>query len=297
MIPCYNQATGRDCSSMEADVRLCAQYGFSCLEPRLDMARRYLDKGHTLEELAELFRSHQMTAQAVNAVYLYPQLLTGADEPGRAQAFWKEFLFACRLAQALKAPAIILVPPMNSEEDGRPFGSSEAETEAMLRPVLTLLADLAAAYGTAVALEPVGAARCSVRTIGQAKRLLEQTGRSNVGLAVDAFNLYLRTPEASFQEISALQREDVLIAHINDGDDCPWAQLRQRNRTFCGTGRLDLADFLARLKGIGYQGAVSIETFRPEYWALPPERVVASAWRTTAGIMADNGVLESGGAG
>lgn len=291
MIPCYNQATGRDCSSMEEDLRLCARYGFRCLEPRMDMAERYL-KGHSMEELVGGFRAHGIRAQAVNAVYLYRELLTDEDDPGRAEDFWRQFLFACRLAQALLSPCVILVPPMNSEEDRRPFDLPWEVVEEKLPPVLRLLADLAAGHSTAVALEPVGAARSSVRTVGQAKTLLEKAGRSNTGLAVDAFNLYLRTPEAPFAELSTLRAEDVLVVHINDGDDCPWEKLRQSNRTFCGTGRLDLADFLGRLREIGYHGPVSIETFRPEYWALPPEEVVSRAWSTTVRVMTENGVLE-----
>lgn len=289
MILCYNEATARDCSSLELDLQLCAQNGCFHLEPRIDMLRRYLE-GHTLEELRDAFRRWGIRAQTVNAVYLYRDFLTGRDTPERAQALLGEFLFACRVAQVLGAPGVILVPPMNSEEDGRPFGADSREVEEMLVPALRLLADVAAVYQTGIALEPVGAARSSVRTAKEAARLLALAGRKNTGLAVDAFNLYLGDAGQDYSELLALQGSDVMIAHIADGDGCPWEQVRQRNRKLCGSGELNLAAFLRRLAEIRYNGAVSVETFRPEYWRMPPEDVVNLACSTTRKILEENGV-------
>lgn len=46
----YNEACGRDCSTLEQDLALCEQAGFDYIEIRLDMLRRYL-QGHTAEQL------------------------------------------------------------------------------------------------------------------------------------------------------------------------------------------------------------------------------------------------------
>lgn len=44
----YNEACGRDCSTLEQDLALCEQAGFDYIEIRLDMLRRYL-QGHTAD--------------------------------------------------------------------------------------------------------------------------------------------------------------------------------------------------------------------------------------------------------
>ena len=36
---------------------------------------------------------------------------------------------------------------------------------------------------------------------------------------------------------------------------------------------IPLKEIVSGLKGIGYDGPVSLEMFRPEYWVRPPEEV------------------------
>ena len=55
----YNQATARDCSSLEKDVILCEKEGFDYIEIRLDMLDEYL-KDHTVRELAQFFQTSQI---------------------------------------------------------------------------------------------------------------------------------------------------------------------------------------------------------------------------------------------
>ena len=49
--------------------------------------------------------------------------------------------------------------------------------------------------------------------------------------------------------------------------------------------------FLQELKAAGYSGIVSVETFRPEYWAKTPEWVIPNAYKTTRAALAENGCL------
>lgn len=46
----YNEACGRDCSSLEEDLELCEKAGFDFIEIRFDMLQPYLEK-HSLSEL------------------------------------------------------------------------------------------------------------------------------------------------------------------------------------------------------------------------------------------------------
>ena len=61
----------------------------------------------------------------------------------------------------------------------------------------------------------------------------------------------------------------------------------QDKRCFAGTGVVDTDSFLQTLKCCGYDGMVSVETFRPEYWAKTPEWVIENAYRTTREALED----------
>ena len=54
---------------------------------------------------------------------------------------------------------------------------------------------------------------------------------------------------------------------------------------------MDTDSFLQTLKCCGYDGMVSVETFRPEYWAKTPEWVIENAYRTTREALERNGCL------
>lgn len=64
-------------------------------------------------------------------------------------------------------------------------------------------------------------------------------------------------------------------------DNVPESEMGQDKRRFAGTGVVDTDSFLQTLKCCGYDGMVSVETFRPEYWAKTPEWVIENAYRTT----------------
>ncbi len=49
----YNEATAKDCSTLEKDLELCEKYGFDYIEIRLDMLKDYL-KTHTSDDLKKI---------------------------------------------------------------------------------------------------------------------------------------------------------------------------------------------------------------------------------------------------
>ncbi len=52
----FNEATARDCSSLEKDILLCDEVGFEAIELRIDMLKTYLEN-HTKAQLATLLDS------------------------------------------------------------------------------------------------------------------------------------------------------------------------------------------------------------------------------------------------
>ena len=94
-----------------------------------------------------------------------------------------------------------------------------------------------------------------------------------------------------FSAIGSVQPEKIFAVHLMSADDVPEAQRGQDKRCFCGRGVVDTGAFLQELKAAGYSGIVSVETFRPEYWAKTPEWVIPNAYKTTRAALAENGCL------
>lgn len=84
-----------------------------------------------------------------------------------------------------------------------------------------------------------------------------------------------------FSCLKKLDPKSIYVVHINDMDDLPISELDQCNRCLPGRGMIDLKGFISNLKSINYDGIVSVETFRPEYWNMAAEEVIRLAYKET----------------
>lgn len=278
-------------SDLETDLLLAESAGFDYLELRTDRIRSYLQK-HTLEDLRTFFDSHHLKPHAIGGTYVYREFLSSMDNPEQQEALLKDIRFAFEAGRAVGSDCIIVVPPMNPEVQGEiPYGYSFDDTLNLFLPMLQKLSDLAAEYGMKVGIELVGSVRCSVRTVAQGLQILQATGRSNIGLTLDAFNLYLYEKKSDFDAIASIPGDQIFIVHINDAPDVPPETLKQAHRTYCDAGVIDLDSFLLNLKKTGYDGMVSIEFFEQPGNTIPPDQVVEACYRTTRSAMARNGVV------
>lgn len=286
----YNEATGMGCSTLERDLILCEQAGFDFIEIRLDMLARYLTS-HSLAELSGFFSSSRLRPHALNALYLYPEFLGPDDDPPRRAALLNEFLLACVAGNAIGSRHLIVVPPLQRDPAGGPYAGKWDDTFRECVRILTRLSDMARPHEMNLCFEPVGFNRSSVRTIAQADAIVRAVDRGNVGFVMDAYNIHLNGGLNDFSGIREVEAAKIFAAHINNADPVPWAEMGQDKRRFADSGAVDVDAFLGALKDAGYDGMVSVETFRPEYWEKDAEWVIAEAYRTTREALAKNGVL------
>jgi 2-keto-myo-inositol isomerase len=92
------------------------------------------------------------------------------------------------------------------------------------------------------------------------------------------------------ERVRAIPREKLLLVHINDAEDRPVTELQEHHRLMPGLGVLPLREDLQALQDIGYDGYLSLEIFRPEYWAQPIAITVRQAHAALVGVMNDAGV-------
>ncbi|MDR2156858.1 MAG: sugar phosphate isomerase/epimerase [Clostridiales Family XIII bacterium] len=289
----FNEATARDCSSLELDLTLCEQAGFDFIEIRFDMLRDYL-KTHTVRELKTYFETHRIKPHAFNALYLFDTFLAGerCRDKAREKRVMDDFMLACEVGREIGAHYLVVVPDLYREAPNtRPYINTRENINIDAVRILGALSDVARDYGMNLGLEPVGSLGCSVKTIGHAMEIVRLTDRENVGLTADCFNLYLYAKRNDFSDIGTVDPAKIFVVHVNNADCAPIGVLSNEHRRFCDSGVIDLKSYLGVLRDMGYDGMISIEVFRPEYWAWPAEKVVSEAYRTTRDAVARYGRL------
>lgn len=284
----YNEATTMECpdSCLENDVVNCGKVGFRLMELRYDKLDPFLKK-HSIAELTELFDVNRIKPLTYNAVYIYQELFSEKDCPEKRGEVMHRMELAARLAPITGARDIIVVAPLHRDETA---GAYEAEWDDVKKDcirILNTLADFAEKYGLRLGFEPVGNCRCAVRTLDKAAEIVEAVGRPSVGYVLDAYNLFQYDKTNDFSAITKLKKEKIIAVHINNADDTPIDKTSQKDRRFCDSGVIDLNAYLSAICATGYDGMVSIETVRPEYYKLNSAAVIENAYRTTEQCVSD----------
>jgi 2-keto-myo-inositol isomerase len=267
----YNEATAMKCSTLENDLVLCDKTGFDFIEIRLDLLRDYL-RTHTVQELKAFFDNHHIKPHAFNALFY----VNFWDYAQRKEVM-NDFLLACRTGEKIGSQCVVAVPLITKEPNRR----SEAEVFEDSVANLELLAEIGRDYGMKIAFEPVGNEGCCVRTVKQAWDIVKAINDDAVGITLDAFNLYLYHKKNDFSDMKMVPLDKVFVVHIDDSDDKPLEELDHCDRCFPGGGLIDLKNYIRTLKEMKYDGMVSVETFRPEYWGKDPEWVIRTGYETT----------------
>lgn len=269
---CFNQATTLENSNLATDLALCEKHGYDYIEIRtMDKLPEYLET-NSLDDLAEFFQSNHIKPLAFNALVFF----NNRDEEGY-NAIIAEFKDMLEKAKILGVQYIVAVPLVTEEK----FLKEDIKKSSV--DVLTELSDLAAPYGIKIAVEFVGHPQCTVNTFGQAYEIVEAVNRENVGLVFDCFHFH-----AMGSKLEDLQKADgkkIFILHVDDTEDFPIGFLTDDDRVWPGQGAIDLDALLSTLKEISYDGAASVELFRPEYYQLEAEETIRTAKETTVNVV------------
>lgn len=264
---CYNLQTCAANSSLEQDIRLCADVGFSSVEIDFQKARNYLQE-HTLQDLSRLMQAHRMRCASINAIFSINFCTEQQWEDVCAQLD-----FACDLGEAAGADRVIV---LSNERADLPAGVTDEAVFMDTLQALHRLADRGGARGMKIAFEPVGT--MAIGDIGTAWRLVQAADRPEVGLVIDDFNLYLWDVGAYFDVICRIAPEKVFMVHLNDAEKIPFARLDQNHRCMPGDGRIDVRRYMECVRACGYDGPVSVEVLNSEIWAKGPETVIPEAY-------------------
>lgn len=163
---------------------------------------------------------------------------------GREREMEKAFRDALHYAEALGAPRIhLLAGNLPSDTDRR-------NADAVFLENIRRAADLAAAAGRGITLEPLNARdrpAYQLQSLSQARALIEASGRENVRLQLDLY--HARFAESDL--VAVLDREIDLVGHVQIAN---FPDRREPTRS-----GIDYPRVLARLQELGYAGYVGCE--------------------------------------
>jgi 2-keto-myo-inositol isomerase len=120
-----------------------------------------------------------------------------------------------------------------------------------------------------------------------AAEIVAEVDRANVGLVIDVFHFH--AGGSRLDDLAAVPVERLLVLHLNGCEPLPREQLTDAHRLYPGEGAIPVDAILGPLRERRFDGTVSIEIFRPEYWEQDPRHVAATARDRAREVLIRNG--------
>src|SRR5947209_8860744 len=248
MKPCISEATTM-AATFAQDVAAYADAGCPAMEVWLTKLETHLQT-HTVADTQKLLADRSMTLAA--AAYQGGLLLSQGEQ---RKAHFDHFKRRLDLCQAFGIPTLLVVAD---------FVQKVTETDLQRAVVsLTEAARWAAGFDVRLALEFRGsAAFCS--SLDTALSLVAACGEPNVGVCLDVFHYY--TGPSKFDDLALLTRDNLAFVQVCDLAGVPREVATDADRILPGEGDFCLGPIFEHLRGIGYDGYVSLELMNPVLW-------------------------------
>ncbi len=265
-------------SPLAADVEIAAACGYGALEVWAGKLDAYL-RERSLEELGGRLAALGVQPWCINSI----ENITPRDAAGRAEIF-EELRAKAAIARAIGAPSIVVVPGT------APEGMSRADRVRDAVEVLRAMSDIAGDVG--LAFEFLGKPGCAVPTLDMAIEIVTAVDRDNVGMVIDTFHFH--AGGSAIVDLDRVPMDRLFVVHLNGCEDIPREQLTDAHRLYPGEGVIPSGEIMSRLRQRGFDGVVSIEIFRPEYWEHDAREVARMAKASAEAILTKAGYTLDG---
>lgn len=178
-----------------------------------------------------------------------------------------------QICRQLAAAYLLVVPP-------RAGGADPERAIGAMRDGLAILRDAAAGDGIGIAFEFLGFADCPIDTPELAGRVLADL--PGVDLVLDSCHWHA----SGAGPLTGFPIDRLAMVHLNDAPDKPPREIEDADRLLPGRGVIRLPELIGTLRAAGYSGPWSLETFNPDYWALPPTRIAMEGRAAIAQMLA-----------
>jgi 2-keto-myo-inositol isomerase len=229
-------------------VRIAREAGYDGVELR---AERLLGSPDEITAAAAVVTAREVWSLNGIQIQLTPD---GTLDRDRLVAELGPRLEVCRHT---KAAYLLVVPP-------RIVGVASEAAVGPVRDGLSAAADAADASGVRVAFEFLGFADSPIRTPELAAAVV--AGVPAADLVLDSCHWHA----SGAGSLDAFPVERLAMVHLNDAPEKRPELIEDADRVLPGLGVIRLAELVGMLRGRGYRGPWSLETFNPSYWERDP---------------------------
>jgi 2-keto-myo-inositol isomerase len=263
----FNGATTMT-SPLETDIRIAGEAGYDVLEITATKLDKFLET-RSLQDARQLIDVAKLKTHAINSIEKI-----NSDPRDQVLARTRQL---AEYARALDCPWIVCVP------GSAPAGTDWKKTRDEMVATLRALNEISAPLGVNLAFEFLGFPWCAVQTAPQAWEIVKTINLPSVGIVVDTCHFY--AGDSRIDSLSRIDKRKLAVFHINDVEPMPKAKITDAHRLFPGDGVIPLRGIIGTLRGTGFDGVVSVEIFRPEYWQRDPLSVAKEAKEKMKGVL------------
>jgi 2-keto-myo-inositol isomerase len=241
--------------SLSEEIEIVAKAGYNAIEPWMSELEAHESGGGRLEELGQKVRDHGLTVQGAIGFFDW----IADDEGQRRGALETARRDMDRVARL--GGTLIAAPPMGATDvtDLNLHRAAERYFD---------LCELGREFGVRPLVEVWGFSKTLSR-LGEAAFVAIESGHEDACILADVYHLH--KGGSSHTGLSLLNGAHLPLFHVNDYPAQPGRkEIQDAQRVYPGDGVAPLGEIFTILKGIGFDGYLSVELFNPSYWNGDP---------------------------
>jgi sugar phosphate isomerase/epimerase len=253
---CLNTSTLRGQKlSLREEVRIASQAGYTGIEPWIREIQAHVKQGGSLKDLNKEIADSGLTVES--AIGFSNWIVD--DDTQRSKAL-EQAKREMDLVRQIGGTRIAAPPAGATNQD-------DLDLAAAAQRYRTLL-ELGQKMGVTPQLELWGFSKTLSR-LGELAHVAIESGHPDACVMPDVYHIY--KGGSDFNGLKLFNGKQIHVFHMNDYPaQPPRSEINDAARVYPGDGVAPLAQIFETLRSIGFQGALSLELFNPDYWRQDP---------------------------
>ena len=253
---CLNTSTLRGQKlSLREEVRIASQAGYTGIEPWIREIQAHVDQGGSLKDLKKQIADSGLTVES--AIGFSNWIV---DDDAKRSAALEQAKREMDLVRQIGGTRIAAPPAGATNQD-------DLDLAAAAQRYRTLL-ELGQKMGVTPQLELWGFSKTLSR-LGELAHVAVESGHADACVMPDVYHIY--KGGSDFNGLKLFNGKQIHVFHMNDYPaQPPRSEINDAARVYPGDGVAPLAQIFETLRSIGFQGALSLELFNPDYWKQDP---------------------------